>query len=179
MHHDWGGNFDYSNVGNEWFREDLLARILGINSHITIYGRGENIKNYDQIVARVAAIDGVKSVNPLIEDKAMFSSQKSATGGLIKGIKISDLEQELVVQCCWRLQPLKKKNRVLIGHNVAATMGLEVGDPIKIISAQMNNSILGAIPRVKTYKVGGIFESGMYEYDSTTIFMNFEMAKAF
>ncbi len=47
----------------------------------------------------------------------------------------------------------------------------------KIVSAETNDTILGSIPRIKTYKVAGIFESGMYEYDSTTIFMNFDMAQ--
>ncbi len=161
------------------FREDLIERILGINSHITIYGRGENIKNYEQIVARVSAIKGVKSANPLVEDKAMFTAASRSTGGLVKGIRVQDLEnKELIAKnVTGDYKSLKKKDRVLIGYNIASSMGLEVGDKIKIISAQMNSSILGSIPRIKTYKVGGIFESGMHEYDSTTIFMNFDMAK--
>jgi lipoprotein-releasing system permease protein len=56
-------------------------------------------------------------------------------------------------------------------------MNLKIGDAIKIISAETNETLLGAIPRIKTYNVGGVFESGMYEYDATTIFMNFEMAQ--
>ena len=56
-------------------------------------------------------------------------------------------------------------------------MNLKIGDSLKIISAETNETIIGAIPRIKTYKVAGVFESGMYEYDSTTIFMNFEMAQ--
>lgn len=56
-------------------------------------------------------------------------------------------------------------------------MDLRVGDSIKIVSAETNDTILGSIPRIKTYKVAGVFESGMYEYDSTTVFMNFEMAQ--
>lgn len=161
------------------FREDLLDRILGINSHLTIYGRGENIKNYQQIVKRVSVIKGVKSVNPLIEDKAMFTSVKRSTGGLVKGIKVDDLENKdaIVDNITGDYKSLKKKDHILVGYNIASSMGLEVGDKMKIISAQVNNSILGSIPRIKTYKVGGIFESGMHEYDSTTIFMNFDMAR--
>ncbi len=161
------------------FREDLMERILGINSHITIYGRGGGIKNYNQIVDKISKIDGVKFVNPLIEDKAMFTSEAKSTGGIIKGIKLKDLESKSLItnNVIGDYKNINKKHHVLIGINVASIMGLEVGDKIKIISAQTNNSILGAIPRVKTYRVGGIFESGMYEYDSTTIFMNFDMAR--
>jgi lipoprotein-releasing system permease protein len=56
-------------------------------------------------------------------------------------------------------------------------MNLEVGDKLKIISAETNQTIIGSIPRIKTYKIGAIFDSGMYEYDSSTIFMNFEMSQ--
>jgi lipoprotein-releasing system permease protein len=56
-------------------------------------------------------------------------------------------------------------------------MNLRSGDKIKIISAETNETIIGAIPRIKTYEIGGIFSSGLYEYDSSTIFMNYEMAQ--
>ncbi len=161
------------------FRTELVDRILGINSHITIYGRGGDIKNYQKIVDKVAKIEGVKYVNPLIEDKAMFASRKKSTGGLVKGIRVSDLESKglIVKNVVGDYKKLEQKDHVLIGFNIANSMGLNPGDQIKIISAQVNNSILGSIPRVKTYRVAGIFESGMYEYDSTTIFMNFDMAQ--
>lgn len=161
------------------FREELVTRILGINSHITIYGRGSDIKNYDKIIDKIAKIEGVKYINPLIEDKAMFASKSKTSGGIIKGIRLEDLaNKDLVIKdVIGDYKSIANKNNILVGSGIASTMGLDVGDRMKIISAQVNNSILGAIPRVKTYRVGGIFESGMYEYDSTTIFMNFEMAK--
>ena len=52
-----------------------------------------------------------------------------------------------------------------------------MGDRIKLISAETSDTIIGMIPRIKTYKVGGVFDSGLHEYDSTTIFMNFKMAQ--
>jgi lipoprotein-releasing system permease protein len=66
---------------------------------------------------------------------------------------------------------------VIIGSAITQNMNLKIGDPLKIISAETNETIIGSIPRIKTYKVGGVFDSGLYEYDSTTIFMNFEMAQ--
>ena len=161
------------------FRSELVDRILGINAHITIYGRGGDIKNYQKIVDKVTKIEGVKYVNPLIEDKAMFASKRKSTGGLVKGISVKDLESKDLItkNVIGDYKKLAKKDYVLLGFNIANSMGLNPGDKIKIISAQLNNSILGSIPRVKTYRVAGIFESGMYEYDSTTIFMNFDMAQ--
>ena len=75
------------------------------------------------------------------------------------------------------INSLNNKNNVIIGVNIAKSLNLNIGDQFKIISADINETILGSIPRIKTYKVGAIFESGMYEYDSSTIFMNFNMAQ--
>jgi len=72
---------------------------------------------------------------------------------------------------------LSDKNQVIIGSGLANSLSLDVGGELKIISSEVNNTILGSIPRMKTYKISGLFASGMYEYDSSTIFMNFEAAR--
>ncbi len=162
------------------FRHDLVERILGINAHLTIYANGESIQEFDQIIASLKKKKSVKYANPIIESQAMISGQKKAAGGLIKGLKIEDLQQKELISnniLAGKLGSIKDKNSVLVGAQLAQNLGLRVGSNVKIISAKTNNSILGAVPRVKTYRVGGIFESGMYEYDATTIFMNFKIAQ--
>lgn len=162
------------------FRYELVNRILGINSHLAVYSKEGTLQNYDKIVKEITTIDGIKYVNPLVEAQAMIVANNKNAGGLIKALPLKDLEnKKLIAQniVSGRIDAINNKNSVLIGASVAQSMRLRVGDEIKVISAKTNDSLLGAIPRVKTYKVGGIFESGMYEYDSSTIFMNFEMAQ--
>lgn len=162
------------------FRYELVNRILGINSHLAVYSRAGTIENYDQIAKEIKTISGIKYANPLIEAQAMLSANDKTAGGLIKAMPVKDLENKKLIAdniVSGKLNSIENKNTVLVGSSVAASMRLRVGDEIKIISAKTNDSLLGAIPRVKTYIVGGIFESGMYEYDSSTIFMNFEMAQ--
>ena len=65
----------------------------------------------------------------------------------------------------------------MIGSSLAQNMNLHIDDSIKVISADTSQTIIGTIPRIKTYKIGAIFESGMYEYDSTTAFANFKMSQ--
>ena len=72
---------------------------------------------------------------------------------------------------------MEDKDTVIIGSALANNLNLPVGGKIKIISPETNDTIIGSIPRIKTYQVGGIFESGMYEYDSTTIFMPLSQAQ--
>jgi lipoprotein-releasing system permease protein len=162
------------------FRYELIDRILGINAHITIYSHNHQIKNYEEILTEIKQISGVKFVNPLVESQAMLSSSSKNLGGLIKGIKIDDLKNKALISkniTAGDIEKLVEKNSVIIGSIVAQNMNLKIGDPIKIIAAETNETIIGAIPRIKTYEVAGVFNSGMYEYDSTTIFMNFEMAQ--
>ena len=162
------------------FRYELVNRILGINSHITIYSYDSGIKNFDNLIDKISKIDGVKSANAIVESQAMISANGTNAGGLVKGLRVKDLkEKELVASniISGDIETISDKSSVIVGSTLARNMNLQVGDNVKIISAQTSNTIVGAVPRLKTYKVGGFFESGMYEYDSTTIFANFDMTQ--
>jgi lipoprotein-releasing system permease protein len=162
------------------FRYELVNRILGINSHITIYSRSHQIIAYEELLARIEKIPGVKYANPVIESQVMFSAIGKSSGGLVKGIKLSDLKnKKLVFQniMAGNIEKLADKNALIIGSAIAQNLNLKVGDPLKVISAEITETIIGSIPRIKTYKIAAIFESGMYEYDSTIAFANFEMAQ--
>lgn len=162
------------------FRHDLIERILGINSHITIYSSQGKIANFDEVLAEIKGIKEVKFSNALIESQAMIVTDVKNFGGLIRGVKFNDLqEKELIAKNITRgsLDAINNKNKILVGSQIAASSNLKVGDKVKLIAAQLNDTIVGTIPRVKTYEIGGVFDSGLYEYDSSTIFMNFEMAQ--
>jgi lipoprotein-releasing system permease protein len=162
------------------FRYELVNRILGINSHLTIYSRAHQIAGYEEILDEVKKISGVKFANTLVESQAMFSTPSKNLGGLVKGIKLEDLKNKSLISkniTAGNIDDLTNKNSIIIGSGVAQNMNLKVGDALKLISAETSETIIGTIPRIKTYKIAGVFESGMYEYDSTTIFMNFDMAQ--
>ncbi|MFT6106097.1 MAG: lipoprotein-releasing system permease protein [Rickettsiales bacterium] len=161
------------------FRYELVNRILGINSHLTIYSREGKIPNYQEIIGKLKTLPGLEYVNPIIETQTMMTSNGKASGGLVKAVKIDDLKHKRLIAdniISGEIEALKNKSQVIIGVGLANSLRLDVGDNFKIISSEINNSILGSIPRIKTYKVGGIFESGMYEYDASTTFMNFKSA---
>lgn len=162
------------------FRHELVERIIGINSHLTIYSKDNNIANYQNIINNINNIDLIKHSNPIIEKQVMISANKSNQGGFVKGIKYEDIiKKDLITNniIIGDINNIKNKNNVIIGINIAKSLNLNIGDKLKIISADISETILGSIPRIKTYTVGAIFDSGMYEYDSSTIFMNFSMAQ--
>jgi lipoprotein-releasing system permease protein len=132
------------------------------------------------LLEEVKKIDGVQFANPIVENQAMLSVTGKNMGGLIKAVKIDDLKNKELIANNIRagdIENLEQRNQVLIGAAVAQNMNLAVGDSLKIISAETTDTIVGTVPRIKTYEVGGVFESGMYEYDAMTVFMNFEMSQ--
>ncbi|GDX36629.1 ABC transporter permease [Alphaproteobacteria bacterium] len=162
------------------FRHDLIERILGINSHLTIYSKTHQIKNYQEILTKIRTLDNVSYANAIVESQAMLSTKSKNAGGLIRGISSEDLLNKQLIReniTAGDINKINDKNSIIIGSILAQNLSLKINDRLKIISAETNDTIIGAIPRIKTYTVAGIFDSGMYEYDSTTIFMNFKMAQ--
>ena len=162
------------------FRHELVNRILGINAHLTVYSREDGIGDYQKIIAELRQIPGVNYVNPLVESQVMVAGNNKAAGGLVKGIDLEDLKhKELIANNIshGQIDNLVDKNTIIIGSGLANNLNLQVGDKVKLISPETNDTIIGTIPRIKTYEVVGIFESGMYEYDTTTIFMPIEAAQ--
>ena len=76
------------------FRYELVNRILGINSHLTIYSRAHQIGGYEKIISEIQKIPGVKYVNPIAESQAMLSVAGKNLGGLVKGVKLDDLKNK-------------------------------------------------------------------------------------
>ena len=156
------------------FRYELVNRILGINAHLTVYSREDGIKDYQKVIAELRQISGVNYVNPLVESQVMVAGNSRAAGGLVKGIDLEDLKhKELIANNIshGQIDNMVDKNTIIIGSGLANNLNLQVGTKVKLISPETNDTIIGTIPRIKTYEVVGIFESGMYEYDTTTIFM--------
>lgn len=164
------------------FRQELLSRILGINGHVNVGSYTEKITDYDQMVADFNTVDGVNYTIPMIDAQVMLSYRGNAAGAMVKGIRLEDIaKKELIADNIkfGELSALAEPNTVIIGKNMAINMGIVPGDVIKLISPKGNSTIIGMVPRIKTYKVGALFEVGMHEYDSTTIFMPLDSAQKY
>lgn len=164
------------------FREELLTRILGINGHLSVQGQTAQLKDFDALADRVKFVDGVVSVTPLIEGQVMATGRGVAQGALVRGIRPDDLERRKIVSekiVRGALEDFKGNNTVVIGQRLARKMGLRVGDRITLISPRGNATAFGTVPRTASYKIAATFEIGMFEYDSSFIFMPLEAAQVY
>ncbi|MDR1425596.1 MAG: lipoprotein-releasing ABC transporter permease subunit [Rickettsiales bacterium] len=163
------------------FREELVSKIIGANAHISIFPRGDSAKKYGDILAALRKDEDIEHMNPLIESPVMFSSGSMVLGGLVKAISSEDLKQKKIFSKSMKnLDKIDNFNgswSAVVGNRLATSLGLKIGDSLKIVSPESNVTIFGIIPRIKTYKIFDTFESGMYEYDTSVVFIPFEMGQ--
>ncbi len=165
------------------FRTELISRILGINGHMIVQPVDGPFTDYPALTDRLGAVPGIKVALPLVEGQTLASGAGGAgTGALVRGIRAEDLSKVKTVS-----DNIKSGDAVgfaagqgvLIGSRMADQLGLQAGDTITLISPEGDVTPMGVNPRVKSYKVSGIFEIGMSEYDATIIYMPLEEAQLY
>jgi lipoprotein-releasing system permease protein len=172
------------------FRAEFVDTILGANAHVTIYptvaidnqGRSSRvIADYADMAARVAAIDGVTRVAPLVKGQVMASANSRNAGVEVFGIAHPDLLTiPRVANPEFSQGDLDRFGHgVAIGSGVARELGVMVGDTIRIISPDGVRTAFGTSPRISAYEVVYIFTAGRYDIDRTRLYMPFEEAQSF
>ncbi len=165
------------------FRQELLSRILGLNGDLAVYASAEGLKNFDATTTAIRHIPGVLSATPIVEGQALLTNESgAAVGGLIRGIRRSDLQELPSVSdhvIAGSLDHLAGDDAVAIGAGLAQTLGLTIGSRLTLVSPQGAATVIGTIPRIRSYQVVAIFQVGMNEYDSSFVFLPLEAAQTF
>lgn len=162
------------------FREKLISEILNLESHITIYaagnGNNEPIKNGDVIISSIKPVKAIKILSPVVQTQALIIYRGKASGVSLKGINSATLKSKLVAytnldQNSQQDFDSNDKNSILLGSVLAKNLGVAKGDEIKIITPNVLKSIIGVVmPRYKKFKVIGLINSEIYEYNSVMAF---------
>lgn len=156
------------------FRNELFAKILGLNGHIIVNKIGGPFDDYDAVAKRIAALPGIKAAMPLIEGQVMVSSAVQATGALVRGMTEQGMRSLPLVSDNIRygsLDGFGEGSGIAIGTRLANMLRVNVGDTITLVSPRGAATPFGTAPRTKPYKIAALFEMGMAEYDRTMVFM--------
>ncbi|MCG6873400.1 MAG: lipoprotein-releasing ABC transporter permease subunit, partial [Gammaproteobacteria bacterium] len=162
------------------FQKELRGRILAVASHATITGNNRPLRNWEALSKRVQAYEPVASVAPYLLGQAMLSAHSVASGTLIRGIlpqheaRVADFEGHFIVGGLGELKA--GEFGILVGSELAWKLGLEYGSKVTLLSPQGQVSPAGLLPRLKRFTVVGIFEMGMFEYDSGLVFVHMDDA---
>ena len=162
------------------FQSELKSRILNVASDVEIISPNAKIRDWQAIDKKINSIPNVNSAAPFTNHQALVSMGKYNRGVLVRGIdpsiepKVSNLHSS-IVSGSFNLIP--NEYQILIGIDLARYFSLKVGDKISMISSQANYSPVGMLPRIKQYKISGIFDAGMYEYDAGLVVIHINDAQ--
>lgn len=152
------------------FEKELRERILGMTSHAFVTGSDGSLENWQSLEDELQGMPDVVDTAPFVEGQAMLSRNSKVRGTMLRGIdpslepKVSDIGDKVIVG---ELDDLKAGEfGIILGRDLAASMGVTKGDKITVITPHVTPTPAGVIPRLKRLDVIGIFEIGMYEYDS-------------
>ncbi len=161
------------------FTDGLRDQILGINSHIIVQEPGSAMDDYTALREQLLTVDGVTGATPYLYIQTLLSGSVGGSGVILRGIdpdtakNVIKLDTQMIRGSIHDLtrNPDKRVPHIILGKNLAQDLHVSVGDKVRLISSSGPLTPMGVIPRIKTCKVAGIFESGMYEYDSSLAYM--------
>jgi lipoprotein-releasing system permease protein len=162
------------------FREDLKNKLLGAQAHVNVMTKGRSgIADYMQITQEIQQVPGVVFAAPAVYQKVLLASEGQASGAVLKGIvpdmesRLSALSQNMVEGSLNNFN----EDSVVIGRELSKSLGTFVGDHLRVIGVGVRSTPLGLAPRNRPLQVVGIFESGLYDYDSGWAYVPMQTAQ--
>ncbi|MDR0775591.1 MAG: lipoprotein-releasing ABC transporter permease subunit [Azonexus sp.] len=152
------------------FQKELRTRILGVASHIQITGINGELENWPALAAQAMQHPEVRAAAPFVQSQAMFAVDGGVKGALLRGIlpdqedQVADFRRAIRSGSLDDLRP--GEFGVVLGAELARSLRVFTGDKVTLIVPQGTVTPAGVVPRLKSFRVVGIFEVGMYEYDS-------------
>jgi lipoprotein-releasing system permease protein len=162
------------------FEKELRERILGMTSHAFVTGSDGTLADWEKAEVLIEGFPRVVNTAPFVEGQAMLNQGSRVRGTQIRGVdpalepKVSSIGNKIIQGRFDSLQP--GSYGIILGKDLAIAMGVGTGDKITVITPHVTPTPAGVIPRLKRLTVSGVFEIGMYEYDSALAIMNIEDA---
>ncbi|MEJ2173889.1 MAG: lipoprotein-releasing ABC transporter permease subunit [bacterium] len=158
------------------FQQELRTRILAVVSHVQIFGEENRLDDWQSVAAAAGRHPRVLAAAPFVNAQGMFSRGGNVRGAIVRGIlprlelQVSDIGGHMRAGS---LESLRAGEfRVVLGADLARALGALPGDKVTLIAPQGLVTPAGVIPRLKQFTVAGLFEVGMYEYDSGLALVN-------
>lgn len=162
------------------FGNELRDRTLSMTSHATISGYDGYLKDWPTVLAKAIENKEVVAAAPYIRKEAMLSNGKRVSGSLVHGIdpemegKVSSVADKMV---SGRLSDLKAgEYGIVLGRELANALGVYEGDRVTVITPQASVTAVGVMPRLKRFRVVGVFEVGMNQFDSAMSYIHLDDA---
>jgi len=163
------------------FRAELFDKIVGLNGHAVIQGYDGRLGNWQEIADAAKNTPGVTSALPLIEQPLMASANGRVEGVLVRGVRMEDMRANKVMNENVKSGDMRAvtpgSGNVAVGSRLAEALGAYPGSEISLISPEGRSTPIGTVPRIVSYRVGAIFEVGVYDYDNAFVVMPLQDAQ--
>ncbi|MCW8829627.1 MAG: lipoprotein-releasing ABC transporter permease subunit [Gammaproteobacteria bacterium] len=163
------------------FETELRQRILGMTSHATISGYGQPLTRWQALSDIADTHPEVSGSAPYIQKEGMLVHGQEVNGSILRGIlpqqepKVSSVGEDMLHGSLDDLQ--SGEFRIILGVDLARILGVMPGDKVTLVTPSANVTPAGVTPRMKRFTVSGIFEVGMYEYDSAMALIHLDDAR--
>ncbi len=178
------------------FKEDIQKRILGTKSHVVVIDRtGGNLSDYEQVLDKVTSVPHVVAASPFVYRQILLTSEFAVQGVLLNGIdpnqegQVTDIGKNLTVGSLDDLKfshPAESPSSsgkelpgIIVGKELSRLLQVTVGDRLNVVSPVKSTRIIGATPKIRGFRLTGIFDSGMYEYDTSLAYISLDNAQNF
>ncbi|RLB39539.1 MAG: lipoprotein-releasing system transmembrane subunit LolC, partial [Deltaproteobacteria bacterium] len=168
------------------FRADLMGKILGVNAHVLVMSYGGPYGDHVRVAGRVMEVPGVKAVTPFVYGQVMVNNAGRISGALLRGIDPRTVGEVLNITSMIRegaLPSLRERRpgppSIILGQELAKQIGAHEGDIIKVVAPEGRLTPMGRVPQTKKFLVKALFDSGMYEYDASMVFVGLREAQEF
>ena len=158
------------------FQQELRERILGVVSHVQISAEGGELGDWSKVVQGAARHPRVKAAAPYVEAQGMLSYDGKVRGVMVRGIqpeaedKVADFARHMKSGTLDQLRP--GEFGIVLGSELARALRATTGDKVTLLAPQGLVTPAAILPRVKQFRVVGIFEAGMFEFDSGLALMH-------
>lgn len=176
------------------FSTDIKSKILGMNAHIRVMSQSGNLKDYEQVLKKIEGVQGVTAAAPFVHSQVMLRGGSHISGAILKGIdpsragRVLDLEKNMGdndlralsqpegAQVVGSAPPVPG---IILGQELARLLMVGPEDELHVVSP-LGGSLTpvgGRVPHMKRFRVVGLFDSGMYDYDTSFAYVSIESAQ--
>jgi lipoprotein-releasing system permease protein len=168
------------------FREDLMGKILGVNSHLVVLSYEGAFLDYDRIARDTSTVEGVVATTPFIYSQVMVNSQGSVSGSVLRGIDTPTAGKVIKMDSMIKRGSLQSLDSlhdglpaIIVGKELSRMLAVQPGDTVTVVSPMGKLTPVGRVPQNRKFKVTATFDSGMYEYDATMVYISLNEAQDF
>ena len=164
------------------FQKEVRTRILGVASHVQIISLDNRLANWPAVAKLAAGRPHVVASAPFVQGQAMLTAGESVRGAVVRGIlpeeeeKVSDLGSKMRMGSLDALKP--GEFGVVLGVDLARALGVLPGDKVALVAPQGLVTPAGVIPRLKQFKLVGVFEAGIADADAGLALIHLKDAQA-